>query len=245
MNPPNSKTITAKGDSGAINHYFALRDIDVLEDTAPTDTGVEVTLPTSATINSTKTGHLPFNHLSKQATKTEVFPELHHSLISLGQLCDDGCLVLLHKNKLLAAKEGKLVLTGNRNHVNKLWDIPVQRNSTPKQTILQSIPQPKHHTLNVIMRKDKTKSDLVQYLHAACFSPTKSTFLSAIKKNFLLSWPGLTADLVNKHLDQSVHTILGRINQEKQCLQSTKLINTDLHPPSDSPNFKTKDVILL
>lgn len=159
--PPSTRTITAKGDSGASNHYFALSDIEVLNDTEETTDGIEVILPTADTVKSTKTGYLPFANLSKKATKTEVFPALKHSLISLGQLCDDGCLVLLHKQKLLAAKNGNIVLTGDRNHIDKLWDIPVEQKSTPKQTGALHLPKPKPHSLNVIIRKDKTKADLV------------------------------------------------------------------------------------
>ena len=242
---PPPPVVIAKGDSGATNHYFALQDAHGLDDTDTTDAGIEVTLPTKATVTSTHQGHLPFSNLSKHATKTEVFPDLHHSLISLGQLCDDDCLVLLHKKKLIAAKDGKIVLTGDRNQYDKLWDIPLpQRQSSPKP-ISKHVPLPKKHSLNVILRKDKTKSDLVQYLHAACFSPTTSTFLQAIQKNFLLSWPGLTSELVKKHLPTSVYTTKGHINQERQGLQSTKEkhLLDDMHPQSDEPNVKTKDVI--
>ena len=35
---------------------------------------------------------------------------------------------------------------------------------------------------NVIIRKQQTQSTLVEFLHAACFAPTKATFLRAIKK---------------------------------------------------------------
>ena len=32
-------------------------------------------------------------------------------------------------------------------------------------------------TANVILRKDKMKSELAEYLHAACYAPVKSTFI--------------------------------------------------------------------
>ena len=39
---------------------------------------------------------------------------------------------------------------------------------------------PKHDNISVILRKKKTHTQLITYLHRACFSPVKSTFLSVI-----------------------------------------------------------------
>ena len=105
----------------------------------------------------------------------------------------------------------------------------------------------------MILRKDKTKNDLIQYHHAACFSPTKKTFLEAIKRNHLQSFPGLTAEAVRKHLIDTVHTAKGHLNQEASGLQSTKtpvlsqeensFDKEDFYPNPSTSNIKTKDVI--
>ena len=59
-----------------------------------------------------------------------VLPELKSaSLVSLGQLCDDGCTVVLTKPKLYAMKNNKVILQGDRNHRDGLWDINIA-NST-------------------------------------------------------------------------------------------------------------------
>ena len=105
------------------------------------------------------------------------------------------------------------------------------------------------------MRLDKTKSELAQFLHACSFSPTKSGFLKAIEKGNFHSWPGLTTDLIKKHLPPSIATLKGHLKQEQQGLQSTKkapaqvkadikLEEEDFAPPSESPNTKTKDCFL-
>ena len=39
-----------------------------------------------------------------------------------------------------------------------------------------------NHKIGVIIRKKQTHQDLVRYLHAACFSPVKSTWVKAIQK---------------------------------------------------------------
>ena len=72
------------------------------------------------------------------------------------------------------------------------------------------------------MRVDKKAHDLATYLHVACFSPSKSTFIKAIQNNFLLSCLGLTTHLIKKHLSTSFHTELGHIKAERQALRSTK-----------------------
>ena len=75
---------------------------------------------------------------------------------------------------------------------------------------------------NIIIKKKQTHMQLVQYLHACCFSPVPSTFKKAIKKGFLKSFPGLTVELVEKYLPTSIATAKGRFVQERKHLQSTK-----------------------
>ena len=59
----------------------------------------------------------------------------------------------------------------------------------------------------------KYKQELKLFYHAACFSPTKRTFVDAIKINAFASWPGLKVELVNKYLPRTEETIKGHIRQ--------------------------------
>ena len=43
-----------------------------------------------------------------------------------------------------------------------------------------------------------SKEELIRYLHQCLFCPPKSTILKAIKNNQLATWPGLTAEAVQK-----------------------------------------------
>jgi hypothetical protein len=43
---------------------------------------------------------------------------------------------------------------------------------------------------------------LVNYLHAACLSPVKSTWIQAIKNENFISWPGPMEQAVEKHPSQ-------------------------------------------
>ena len=46
----------------------------------------------------------------------------------------------------------------------------------------------------------KTKADLVQYLYRCAFSPVVHTWTKAINAGYFATWPGLTSELVHKHL---------------------------------------------
>ena len=60
------------------------------------------------------------------------------------------------------------------------------------------------------------QQQLVQWLHAAAFSPSPSTFLNAIQHNFFATWPGLTPDIVRRYLPPSDATVKGHLNQQRQ-----------------------------
>ena len=88
--------------------------------------------------------------------------------------------------------------------------------------------------------KSQTKQDLARYLHASCWSPPISTFLRAIKNGNFLTWPGLTTQLITKHLPPSIATAKGHLDQESKNLQTTKVTikledeAIDYHPTQHS-----------
>ena len=47
------------------------------------------------------------------------------SLVSLVQLCDDNCKMLLDRKSLYVVKNKELILRGHRNQNDGLWDIPM------------------------------------------------------------------------------------------------------------------------
>ena len=118
-------------------------------------------------------------------------------------------------------------------------------------------------SLNVILRKKETKKDLISFLHAACCSPTSTTWIKAIENNQFATWPGLNTRLIKKHLPPSIATAQGHLKQERHGLQSTKGKNNtkdikiikqptdsqeqtildDYFPQSASPNVKTQEVL--
>ena len=70
--------------------------------------------------------------------------------------------------------------------------------------------------MNVILRKDTTKSKLAQFHHEALFSPVTSTMSEDIKNNHLITWPGLLDKSMTKYLPPSLATAKSYQNQEYQ-----------------------------
>ena len=70
-------------------------------------------------------------------------------------------------------KEKKIILQGNRNFSDGLWDIKLPTVSPPP-------PMYDVMDMHYIITNDKSKIDLARYLHATAFSPSITTFTKAI-----------------------------------------------------------------
>jgi hypothetical protein len=154
------------------------------------------------------------------------------TLISLAQLCDDGCLAVFSNKDVKIHKKDSVIITGTRL-TNGLWSIPLH--VPPSPSAMQ-------HLANGILRLDKPKQELAMYHHAALGSPAVSTLLRAISRGHLTTFPGLTTSLITKHLPKSIATVMGHQDQEARHLRSTATlpaipladVDLDLAPPLDS-----------
>jgi hypothetical protein len=80
---------------------------------------------------------------------------------------------------------------------------------------------------------------LVHYFHKSLFSPTKSALLQAVKNGHLVTWPGLTEEVIHKHLKLTPATALGHMNQRCQNIRSTSKTQVEDVPTTDT-NLGTK-----
>jgi hypothetical protein len=78
------------------------------------------------------------------------------------------------------------------------------------------------------MTKNNQK-DLINYLNAACFSPVKSTWITAIKNGNFTSWPELTEHTVEKHFSKSTSTAKGHLNQQRQNVRNKKIMEAKVN----------------
>jgi hypothetical protein len=206
----NRPTASLKADTEATAHYIKTADAGILHVLSSTTTGPSVRLPNNNTMQAQLSGHLPIENLPPTATKAHIFKKLQSaSLLSVGQLCDSDCTAVFTKTDLKIFDNNKqIIIRGERNFQDGLWDVKLKK-TQPLQV---------EHTVNAILKIDKrSQSDLAQYLHACAYSsPTKSTFLTAIRNGHFTSWPGLTYDLINKHLITPIATSKGHLKQEQK-----------------------------
>jgi hypothetical protein len=169
------------------------------------------------------TADLDIPELDAASSKAHVFPGMaHHSLLSVGQLCDEGYIFNFQQDTVtICNSERSKLLSGPRDETTGLWRINL------KQTH-KHIPDP---IANNVYELSNTGA-VVHYLHKALFSPTKSAMLEAVKDEHLITWPGLTEDAINKHLKLTPATAMDHMNQRRHNIRST----------SKAPNEKTTTI---
>jgi hypothetical protein len=144
-------------------------------------------------MESSHTAELDIPELNAAASKAHVFPGMaHHSLLSVGQLCDEG------------DNEKSQILSGPRDLNNGLWHINLKQTNN-------HIPD----TISDKVYELRNTGALVHYLHKSLFSPMKAAMLQAVKDGHLITWPGLTEDAINKHLKLTPAAAMGHMNQRR------------------------------
>jgi hypothetical protein len=171
-----------------------------------------VRLPNGATMESSHTAELETPELNDAASKAHVFPGMvNHSLLSVGQLCDERYTVTFKQDEVPICDSGNSqILSGPRDLNTGLWRINLKKPNNHK-------PEPIENNMNELCNTGA----LVHYLHKALFSPTKSALLQAVKYGNLITCPGLTEHAINKHLKPTPATALGHMNQWRQNIRST------------------------
>jgi hypothetical protein len=174
-------------------------------------------MPNGTTIQSSHTCSLLLTDLPHQARQARILPGLvHNSLISVGQLCDNECSVTFTQDQVTVSRKGKEVMYGSRDPKSRLWRVNL------KQKMNTKIAQCNH------AHDNNNQKDLINYLHAACFSPVKSTWIKAIKNGKFSSWPGLNEHIVEKYLSKSTSTAKGHLNQQRQNARTNKIKDAQL-----------------
>jgi hypothetical protein len=159
-----------------------------------------------------------------------MFPVMaNHSLLSVGQLCNEGYIVTFKNASVTVCDSQKFqILSGPRDSDTGLWRINLKQDN---QQIHQPVATNVYELLNT--------GALVHYLHKALFSPTKSALLQAVRNGHLITWPGLTEHAINKHLKLTPATVMGHMNQRRQNIRSTSKSQIADVPTTDE-RFGTK-----
>jgi hypothetical protein len=171
-------------------------------------------------MNSTQTDILDITQLSKAAKAAHIFPAMeNNSLLSVGQFCDEGYSVLFSIDEVTILNETQqIIMKGSRYITTGLWRINLCQNKPS----CNMAPKDAHiHPVNNVYSLRNTGA-LVNYLHKAMFSCTKSALIHAVKKGHLATWPRLTEEAINKHFKLTPATAVGHMKQKRQNIWSTK-----------------------
>jgi hypothetical protein len=181
-------------------------------------------------MESSHTADLDIPELNAAASKAHIFPGMaHHSLLSVGQLCDEGYTVTFQRTTVtICNSENSKLLSGPRDETTGLWRINLKQTN-------KHIPDPMANNVYEL----RNTGALVHYLHKALFSPTKAAMLQAVKDGHLVTWPGLTEDAINKHLKLTPATAMGHITQRRQNIRSTTKVTTEKQQSPD-PDLGSK-----
>jgi len=242
----------AYADTGATDHFFT-NTMPVLHK-LPSSHPIQVTMANGTSVESTHTAMLPHTNLPSTTRTGHILPSLTTPLLSISKFCDAGYRAVFDATQVVIhdPQSDRPLLSGHRSP-NGLWKIPIPCAATtpgpPRVVCAADIPEPPRvihaqdsqpGTLSTAAANftihDTTVRQAVKYLHLCLFSPTKSTLLSAIRNNHFVGWPALTADAVQRHLQLTVPTILGHMDQQRQHVRSTRrptpsATSTVLPPP--------------
>jgi hypothetical protein len=127
------------------------------------------------------------------------------------QLCNEEYIVNFKDASVTICNSQEFqILSGARDLDIRLWRINLRKeNQQPQQAVANNI------------YELRNTGALVNYLHKAPFSPTKSALLQAVKNGHLITWPSLTEKVINKYLNLTPDTTMGRMNQRRQKIRST------------------------
>ena len=179
-----------------------------------------IRMPDGRIIYSSHTALLPQDTLPIEARYAHIFPDLKNkALLSIGMFCDNGCIAIFDNKKLhiINKKTNKHIMNGTRDNQTSLYMVPLKPEQNENMTELK-IPQ--SHSAGSLY-ESKSNADMCTFLHLALWSPCTSTLISAIKNNFLYTWPGLAKQLVQKFLQKFEATVKGYIRKSYKGKQST------------------------
>jgi hypothetical protein len=201
---------TAIVDSGCTGHFLLVNTPCLNK--VKSQTPLTVRLPNGATMESSHTAELNIPHLNAAASIAHVFPGMSdHSLLSVGQLCNEGYIVTFKDASVTVCNSQKFqILSGPRDLDTGLWRINLKQDN-------HQIHQPVANNVYEL----RNTGALFNYSQKALFSPTESALLQAVKNGHLVTWPGLTEDAVHKHLKLTLATAMGHMNQRRQNIRST------------------------
>ena len=170
-----------------------------------------------------ETATLPIPQLASDFPTTGyIIPSFTNTLVGVGTICDEECIVLFAKNDVTVfSTGGKPILTGwRKNEMPKLWRFALRPN---KELLLHQTTESKKTTLSAYSAYNLPIVEaLLRCMHAASGFPVKSMWLRAIKRGNLRRGQALHTQISPSISQKKVETMKGHMVQSSQVLLSTK-----------------------
>lgn len=208
-------------DSGATHTFFPSTYKTEKERINPPNQGILVSCARDGIqLKSFATDEAIWPNIPRRACKGHKLHHLSEALASVRRFVESGCDVhfLWDKALIINRTTRDILLEAPFNQTKGLYTIPlVTTSKLPKATqdILQEVPK---YAYNITVNNYTIPAvpQMIKFLHAAAGYPVISTWLKAIRKNHFMSWPGLSAETVRRHLLPSPHTGKGHMKTVRQ-----------------------------
>ena len=161
---------------------------------------IRVTLPDATSLQSSHTCELDLPTRPQKAKEGFIIPGMkNHSLLSLTQLCNAGCKILMDENELVVVYKGVEAMPGVKNERNGLWYLPIRQNATDTTYAIHDDGTQPTNTANSIYHTS-TLAETIQFFHQCMFLPSVDNFCKAIDNDQLIG------DSHQLHPNKSVST---------------------------------------
>lgn len=200
--------ITTLADTGATDTLIRISDVPPNLPILASK-GLHVALPNGSVIQSiasTKFAIAPAGpridaHVFRDA-------DLSTSLTAIAPLCAQDCTATFSKNSVtIRDKDGTVILDAPKPTNELLWQLPL-----PVHACSQA---------NLVLRHD-LDADYVRFSHACFGSPAVSTLLNAVRRNWLIGYPRLSAKMITENMPNPVATAQGHLDRTRRGMRSTQ-----------------------
>jgi hypothetical protein len=190
-----------------------------------------VNLPDGRQVHSTHTCDVVVPGIPQPLTG-HVIPDLAMaSLFGIRPLCNAGCIVIFHKDRVEVQYNGKVILIGPRNLSTDLWTLPIAQTKRPSRAITPSdAHESMHSAIAAFTHSVRTRVNAVRFAHQSLGNPRISTLLKAVRRGFLKGCPNMTEKLILKYLNPSPATAKGHMKRPRHGIRSTTPRNLARNP---------------
>ena len=158
--------------------------------------------------------------IPRRACKGHKLHHLMEALASVRRFAESGCEVhfLWEKALILDNQTKEVLMEAPFNAKKGLYTLPLNAASALPIATREVIADPIAKAYNITVNNYTIPGvpQMIKFMQAAAGYPVISTWLKAIRKNHFMSWPGLCAETVRRHLLPSPHTSKGHMKMVQQ-----------------------------